>query len=68
MSELNDRFVSNINAIMMERGITSVQLAKSADVPQTLLTRLLRGESRPTLDIVESIARALGRMPLDLLR
>lgn len=68
MSELTKRFISNLNAIMMESGTTNTQLAKAAGISQVHLTRLLAGETNPTLDIVEAIANALGRTPLDLLR
>lgn len=46
---------------------TQAALARAARVGQAHISRILRGEANPTVDILESIARAFKRSAIDLL-
>lgn len=46
---------------------TQTALARAARVGQSHISRILRGEANPTVDILESIARAFKRSAIDLL-
>jgi len=46
---------------------TQAALARAARVGQSYVSRILRGEGNPTVSILESIARAFKRKPIDLL-
>jgi transcriptional regulator with XRE-family HTH domain len=46
---------------------TQEALARTAKVGQSHISRILRGEANPTVTILESIARAFKRKPIDLL-
>ncbi len=42
-------------------------MARAARVGQSYVSRILRGEGNPTVSILESIAHAFKRKPIDLL-
>lgn len=46
---------------------TQPALARASKVGQSHISRILRGEANPTVSILESIARAFRRNPIDLL-
>ena len=46
---------------------TQEALARVSKVGQSHISRILRGEANPTVSILESIARAFKRKPIDLL-
>jgi len=46
---------------------TQEAVARTSKVGQSHISRILRGEANPTVSILESIARAFKRKPIDLL-
>jgi transcriptional regulator with XRE-family HTH domain len=58
---LKDTVIANLNTLMAERSDCSSQnaLAKKSGVSQSHVGRILRGESTPTLEMIEALAKAL---------
>ena len=52
---------------MADRGLTQQQLAALANSKQTTISNFLNNECSPTLRTVESLCRALGVTPRDML-
>lgn len=59
--QLKDIVISNLNSLMAERSECSSQnaLAKKSGVSQSHVGRILRGESTPTVEMIEALAKAL---------
>lgn len=53
-------FCERVKRIMRERKLTQTELSARSGVPAPSLCRYLRGDTEPRIDIVRSIARALG--------
>lgn len=47
-------------ALMTQRGINQKQLAKLSGITESSISRYLRGDKRPRMDIVINIAKALN--------
>lgn len=69
MSRTNEIVTENLKRWMeaSENLKTQAALARAARVGQSYISRILRGEGNPTVTILESIARAFRRQPIDLL-
>jgi len=69
MSRTNEIVTENLKRWMdsSENLKTQAAVARAARVGQSYVSRILRGEGNPTVSILESIARAFKRKPIDLL-
>lgn len=69
MSRTNEIVTENLKRWMdaSENLKTQAALARAARVGQSYVSRILRGEANPTVSLLESIARAFRRKPIDLL-
>lgn len=69
MSRTNEIVTENLKRWMAasENLKTQAALARAARIGQSYVSRILRGEGNPTVSILESIARAFKRKPIDLL-
>lgn len=58
---LKDIVITNLNSLMAKRSDCSSQnaLAKKSGVSQSHVGRILRGESTPTVEMIEALAKAL---------
>jgi len=52
---------------MTERGWTQMQTANKSGISQTMIGKILRGESAPTVDLIEKLAHAFRVSPLEIL-
>jgi transcriptional regulator with XRE-family HTH domain len=66
VSVLSERFGEVIRRERESKGISQERLAELADLDRTHVQRLERGRYSPTLDTVESLARALQMLPSEL--
>ena len=66
VSALSKRFGEVIRRERQSKGISQEQLAELAHLDRTYVQRLERGRYSPTLDTVESLARALQMLPSEL--
>ena len=64
---LNSRAAANIRAELARRRITQEEFADKLRIGRTTLTTVLSGETKITLDRLESIAAALEVEPAKLL-
>lgn len=69
MLRINEIVTENLKRWMAASETLKTQeaLARAAKVGQSHISRILRGEANPTVTILESIARAFKRKPIDLL-
>jgi transcriptional regulator with XRE-family HTH domain len=59
-TDLDDRIGARIRALRGERGLTLDDLAQRADVSRGMLSRIERGESSPTAQLLGKICNGLG--------
>lgn len=57
-----------LNRAARERGITQAQLGEAADVSQSQLSKILRGERQMSIDQLAAMCRVLGLGFLDVAR
>jgi transcriptional regulator with XRE-family HTH domain len=55
-----------IRELRLERGLTLDELARSASISASHLSRLERGQTAPSFTVAAAIAREIGVMPSDL--
>jgi transcriptional regulator with XRE-family HTH domain len=55
-----NNFIEEVNARMLETGITISELARRAHVTRPYIHRILSGQQVPSLTIADAIAKALG--------
>lgn len=67
MSVLSERFGEVVRRERESKGISQERLAELADLDRTYVQRLEGGRYSPTLDTVESLARALQMLPSELI-
>ena len=60
LQDHKDSFAKYLRAALGRRGLTGVELAKVADLPEDYIRRLLRAHVSPSHVVREKIARALG--------
>jgi transcriptional regulator with XRE-family HTH domain len=65
---LADNVSRNILAAREAKKLSQVAIAKKAKISVSYVSMLERGERVPPLDTLESLAKALGVPPLDLLQ
>jgi transcriptional regulator with XRE-family HTH domain len=58
----------NLRRLMDQRGWNQVELARRSGVSQTMIGKVLRGESVPTVDTVEALANAFKLEALEFMR
>lgn len=58
--EVMQTFISNVQRIRAERGLTQAELAAILGTKQPSISRVLRGDEEITLSRAESFAKALG--------
>ncbi|MGN6535910.1 MAG: helix-turn-helix domain-containing protein [Mesorhizobium sp.] len=67
-TSLRSIFATNLRRIRKERGISQEDLAKQARLSRAYMSTLEHGLKSPTLDTVESLAKALRIAPEELVR
>ena len=67
MSEIAKRFVQVIRRERESKGLSQEKLAGLAGLDRSYMHRLESGRSSPTLDTLESLARALQVLPSELI-
>jgi transcriptional regulator with XRE-family HTH domain len=60
-SPLSEAFAAAIKKRRLKEGLSQEALAELAKVHHTYVSMLERGKSKPTIDVAERLARALGR-------
>ena len=66
--DLREVFATNLRRLRHERGLSQEDLAYSADVNRTYLSRLEKGVSYAGLEIIGKLAEVLEVEPADLLK
>ena len=61
------QFTKRLRLKMTQKGLTQVELAKLANVSQNSISKWLNGESVPSIDKAQSLAKALGLSVGDLI-
>ncbi len=59
-SDIDGRIGARVRALRAERGLTLERLAELADVSRAMLSRVERGESSPTAQLLNRICTGLG--------
>lgn len=65
---LSDVFRSNVKLVLKQKDMTQGDLAKLLNLDVSSICHMLRAKYEPTLDRVETVARALRVKPLKLLQ
>lgn len=58
--------MKNVRSIRLERGLTQAQLAEMAGINQATVSKVERGETNITMEVIEAIAAALRVEPVQL--
>jgi transcriptional regulator with XRE-family HTH domain len=67
-STLNMRVLEHLNREIARLGVTQTQIEAKTGIPQSEVGKILRGERRkPSLDVLDALARCVGRTLADLL-
>lgn len=66
MSELAKAVGRRIRALRNAKGMTQIALGDAVGVSEEWIRRIERGEGKPSLDVVEALAKALGIAAADL--
>jgi transcriptional regulator with XRE-family HTH domain len=66
--DLRQAFAANLRRLRHARGISQEDLAYTADVNRTYLSKLEKGVSYPGLEIIAKLADTLGVEPAELLK
>lgn len=66
--DLREVFATNLRRLRHEKGLSQEDLAYSADVNRTYLSRLEKGVSYAGLEIIGKLAAVLEVEPADLLK
>jgi transcriptional regulator with XRE-family HTH domain len=66
LARAQDADMLNLRRIREQRGLSQTQLAEAAGCSQPTISKLEKGEKNVTLDMLESIARALRVEPWEL--
>src|ERR1700748_1286447 len=59
-SDIDGRIGARVRALRDERGLTFEGLAERADVSRAMLSRIERGESSPTAQLLNKVCGGLG--------
>lgn len=59
---------ANVKTLMTQRGVSQQQLAAAVGMPQTSISKRLRGDAKWTADDIEVVALAFEVEPTELLR
>jgi transcriptional regulator with XRE-family HTH domain len=65
--DLRQAFAANLRRLRHARGISQEDLAYSAEVNRSYLSKLEKGVSYPGLEIIAKLANVLGVEPAELL-
>ena len=66
--QLRQAFAANLRRLRHARGISQEDLAYSADVNRSYVSKLEKGASYPGLEIIAKLANVLGVEAADLLK
>ena len=67
MVDQNQAIVDKLKALKVKSGMTSAQIAKSCDIPESTVTRIFSGKTpNPTVTTVISMWKAMGGTATDL--
>jgi transcriptional regulator with XRE-family HTH domain len=66
--DLREVFATNLRRVRHERGLSQEDLAYTAGVNRTYLSKLEKGISYPGLEIIGKLADVLGVEPADLVK
>jgi transcriptional regulator with XRE-family HTH domain len=65
--EQNEAIVDRLKALKVKSGMTSVQIAKACDIPESTVTRIFSGKTpNPTVSTVVAMTRAMGGKAADI--
>jgi transcriptional regulator with XRE-family HTH domain len=67
MVELKKVFGEVVVKVRKEKGISQEQLALSAEIDRTFMSKMERGKNQPSLDTIFAISKALDIAPSELL-
>jgi len=65
--DLNQTFARSVRKLRHEQGLSQDDLGEMSGLTRNYIGMIERGETSPTLDSVEAIAKALGKSAKDLL-
>lgn len=65
--DLNQTFARSVRKLRHEQGLSQEDLGEQSGLTRNYIGMIERGETSPTLDAVEAIAKALGKPAKDLL-
>jgi transcriptional regulator with XRE-family HTH domain len=66
--DLRQAFAGNLRRLRHAKGVSQEDLAYTADVNRSYLSKLEKGVSYPGLEIIAKLAGALGVEPAELLK
>jgi len=66
--DLREVFATNLRRFRHEKGISQEDLAHTADVNRSYVSKLEKGISYPGLEIIGKLADVLGVEPADLIK
>jgi transcriptional regulator with XRE-family HTH domain len=67
VTELSRRFGAVIRQERKRKGVSQERLAQLSGLDRTYVQRIERGGSNPSLEKIDALARALQRLPSDLI-
>ena len=65
--DLNQTFARSVRKMRHEHGLSQEALGEQSGLTRNYIGMIERGETSPTLDAVEAIAKAFGKPAKDLL-
>ena len=66
--DLREVFAANLRRFRHKKGISQEELAYTADVNRTYISKLEKGMNYPGLEIIGKLAEVLGVVPAELLK
>ena len=66
--DLRESFAANLRRLRHEKGLSQEDLAYTADINRTYISKLEKGISHPGLEIIGKLAAVLGVEPSELLK
>ena len=67
MVNQNEAIIDRLKALKVKSGMTSAQIAKVCDIPESTVTRIFAGKTpNPTVSTVVSMTKAMGGTAADI--